>query len=342
MRAFLVAESQRIGVSRTARHLGISRRTIYRWRHRAPDFVDRPCRPHRSPRRTADATEARVLALRLEQRWGPDRIGPVLGLAPSSVYRILLRHGAHRLAHLFPKPRRSFGTFDVRIPGQLIAMDTKSLGRLDRGGGRHPHDRGIAFVGWRQLHVAIDLASRVVVTQLRPGCGNADTIAFLEHAVAAFDAAGVRVQRVLTDTGAGYKRTFHERAAALGIRHTRTQPYHPWTNGRVERFNRTIQHECLYRDTFHAEPERDLAVALFVAYDNRQRPHSALGGLAPLDWLDRWRATQVYGDLSLAASGGQAAVVRSAWTGRPRCSAASSRAGGRVAGCAGGSGPPIG
>jgi len=298
MRAFLVAESQRIGVSRTARHLGISRRTIYRWRHRAPDFVDRPCRPHRSPRRAADASEARVLALRLEQRWGPDRIGPVLGRAPSSVYRILLRHGAHRLAQLFPKPRRSVGTFDVRIPGPRIAMDPKSLDRLDRGGGRQPHDRGIAFVGWRQLHVAIDRASRVVVTPLRPGCGNAGTIAFLEHAVAAFDAAGVRVQRVRTDNGAGYTRTFHERAAALGIRHTRTQPSHPWTNGRVERFNRTIPHECLYRDTVHADPARDRAVALFVASDNRQRPHSARGGLAPLDWLDRWRATQVYGDLS--------------------------------------------
>lgn len=299
MRAFLVAESERIGVSRTARRLGISRRTVYRWRHRAPDFKDRPCRPHRSPRRAADAVEASVLALRLEQRWGPDRIGPVLGLAPSSVHRILRRHGAHRLAHLFPKPRRSFGTFDVQVPGELIAMDTKSLGRLDRGGGRHPgaHNRSKPFVGWTQLHVAIDLASRVVFTELRPSCGNVDTIGFLEHALAAFDAQGIRVQRVLTDNGAGYKRTFHERALDLGIRHTRTQPYHPWTNGRVERFNRTIQHECLYRDEFHAEQERDLAVALFVAYYNRQRPHIALGGLAPLDWLDRWRATQVYGDL---------------------------------------------
>lgn len=297
MRAFLVTESQRIGVSLTARHLGVSRRTIYRWRHRAPDFADRPCRPHRSPRRATDATEATVVALRMEQRWGPDRIGPVLGLAPSSVHRILRRHGAHRLAHLFPKPPRSFGHFDVTTPGELIAMDTKSLGRLDRGGGRRHVGSNSAKVGWRQLHVAIDLASRFVVTELRSTCGNADTIGFLEHAIAACDAKGIRVQRVLTDNGSGYKRTFHERARALGIRHTRTQPYHPWTNGRVERFNRTIQYECLYSQTFHAEQERDLAVALFVAYYNRQRPHIALGGLAPLDWLDRWRVTQVHGDL---------------------------------------------
>jgi len=305
MRAFLVDESIRIGVTRTARALGVSRRTIYRWRHRAPEFADRPCRPHRSPRRAPDPVEAMVLALRREQRWGPDRIGPVLGLAPSSVHRILRRHGAHRLAHLFPKPPRSFGQFDVQVPGELVAIDTKSLGRLDRGGGRHPgqghrppgHGEG-HWIGWRQLHVAIDLASRVVVAELRPTCGNADTIAFLEHARGAFDALGIRVQRVLTDNGAGYQRTFHERAAALGIRHTRTKPYHPWTNGRVERFNRTIQQECLYSESFHAEEERDLAVALFVAYYNRQRPHIALGGLAPLDWLDRWRVTQVHGDLS--------------------------------------------
>jgi transposase InsO family protein len=298
MRAFLVDEAARIGVARTARALGVSRRTVYRWRHRAPDFADRPCRPHRSPRRAADALEARVLALRRDQRWGPDRIGPVLGLAPSSVHRILRRHGAHRLAHLFPKPPRSFGHFDVTAPGELIAIDTKSLGRLDRGGGRHPGRNHRHQVGWRQLHVAIDLASRVVVTELRSTCGNADTIGFLEHARAAFDAKGIRVQRVLTDNGAGYKHTFHEHAAALGIRHTRTKPYHPWTNGRVERFNRTIQHECLYRDEFHSEDERDLAVALFVAYYNRQRPHIALGGLAPLDWLDRWRVNQVHGDLT--------------------------------------------
>jgi transposase InsO family protein len=305
MRAFLVDQSARIGVTRTARQLGVSRRTIYRWRRRAPDFTDRPCRPHRSPARAADAVEANVLALRVERRWGPDRIGAVLGMAPSSVHRILRRHGAQRLSHLFPKPPRSYGHFGALAPGELIAIDTKVLGRLDRGGGRHPgHGRRPPRegrdrrVGWRQLHVAIDLASRVVVAELRPSCGNVDTIAFLERALAAFDARGIRVQRVLTDNGAGYKRTFHERAHALGLRHTRTQPYHPWTNGRVERFNGTIQRECLYGDVFHSEEERDLAVALYLAYYNAERPHIALGGLAPLEWLARQRVTQVYGDLS--------------------------------------------
>jgi len=297
-RAFLVAQSERIGVSRAARNMGVSRRTVYRWRHRAPDFADRRCRPSRSPRRSADGLEAAVLAMRVERRWGPDRIGPVLGLPASTVHRILRRHDANRLSHLFPKPPRSFGHFEVTTPGELVAIDTKSLGRLDRGGGRHPVRGPRRHVGWRQLHVAIDLASRLVFSELRASAGKADTIGFLEHALAAFDARGVRVQRVLSDNGAGYKRTFHERALALGIRHTRTKPYHPWTNGRVERFNGTIQRECLYSQEFHSEEERDLAVALFVAYYNAERPHIALGGLAPAEWLAHWTVTKVYEDLS--------------------------------------------
>lgn len=300
MRAFLVTESSRIGVSRTARQLGLSRRTIYRWRRRAPDFSDRPCRPHHSPRRSLDALEASVLAMRMERRWGPDRIGPVLGVPASTVHRILRRHGAHRLTHLFPKPPRSFGHFDITAPGELVAIDTKSLGRLDRGGGRHPgrSSRGRNRVGWQQLHVAIDLASRVVFAELRASAGNRDTIGFLEHALAAFDARGIRVRRLLTDNGAGYKRTFHERANGLGIHHTRTKPYHPWTNGRVERFNGTIQRECLYSQEFHSDEERALAVALYLAYYNAERPHIALGGLAPMQWLARWNVTHVYEDLS--------------------------------------------
>jgi transposase InsO family protein len=93
----------------------------------------------------------------------------------------------------------------------------------------------------------------------------------------------------MTDNGPGYKRTFHERAAALGIRHTRTKPYHPWTNGRVERFMGTVGRECLYARELHSEDERGLVLALYVAYYNGERPHTRLGGLAPLEWLAQRR-----------------------------------------------------
>lgn len=300
-RAFLVTEAARIGVSQAARNMGVSRRTVYRWKRRAPNFADRPCRPHHSPRRSSDPIEANVLVLRLERRWGPDRIGPQLGLRPSTVHRILRRHHAHRLSHLFPIPPRSFGHFERLRPGELMALDIKSLGSLARGGGRRAvmHRDGRRGVGWRHLHVAMDLASRMVFTELRAGLGGADAVAFLEHALAAFDARGIRVERLLSDNGAGYKSNrFRDACQALGLRHTRTKPRHPWTNGRVERFIGTVQQECLYAQPFTSDPERDLAIALYVAYYNAERTHTALEGLAPLDWLRREGVTYVRGDLN--------------------------------------------
>jgi transposase InsO family protein len=301
VRAFVAAEAERIGVSQTARNVGISRRTVYRWRRRAPEFGDRPCRPHHSPRRCSDVLEASVLALRVEERGGPDRIAAFLGLHASTVHRILRRHGAQRLSHLFPKPRRSFGTFAPLRPGELVGLDIKSFGSIERGGGRagllHPGTH--RNVGWRHLHVAIDMASRLVFSEFRPTLGGADAAAFLDRASAFFSGYGIRIERVLTDNGPAYRSfAFRDACRSAGIRHTRTKARHPWTNGRAERFIGTIQRECAYRDHFSADAERALAIALFVPWYNTQRPHHALGGLTPQGWLDRWRVTHVSGDLS--------------------------------------------
>jgi len=298
-RAFIVAEAGRIGVSQAARQSGVSRRTVYRWRRRSPDFRDRSCRPHHSPRRSPDALEGTVLALRLETKDGPDRIGPQLGLHPSTVHRILRRHGAQRLSHLFPKPPRSFGSYPALRPGELVGIDIKSFGSLQRGGGRVAvmrHDR--TKVGWTHLHVAIDMASRMTFTELRPTLAGPDAVAFLDRATTFFAQQGIRVERVLTDNGSAYvSHRFAAACRAAGIRHTRTKARHPWTNGRAERFIGTIQRECAYRDQFTSDDERALAIALFVPWYNTQRPHLALGGLTPQGWLDRWRVTQVYEDL---------------------------------------------
>lgn len=300
-RAFIVAEAERIGVSQAARRSGISRRTVYRWRRRAPDFADRSCRPHRSPRRSPEALEGTVLALRLETKDGPDRLGPQLGLHPSTVHRILRRHGAHRLSHLFPKPPRSFGAYPALRPGELVGIDIKSFGSIARGGGRASEQSPDTYrkVGWKHLHVAIDMASRMTFTEFRPTLGGADGAGFLDRATAFFAQQGIRVERVLSDNGSAYtSHAFRDACASAGIRHSRTKARHPWTNGRAERFIGTIQRECAYRDAFNSDDERALSIALFVPWYNTKRPHLALGGLTPQDWLNRWRVTQVYEDLT--------------------------------------------
>ena len=230
-----------------------------------------------------------MLRLRREQRWGPDRIGPVLGISRRTAYRVLRRHGAHRLRELFPTQPRAFGVFEAAAPGDVVQLDIKSLGRLVRGGGKRltgASTRRREQVGWSHLHLAIDAASRQAYAELRPNVGAEECIAFLRNAVAHFDAKRIRVRRVLTDNGAGYKRRFGAACAELGLGWSRTKPYHPWTNGRVERFNRTLQRECLYvGDFFSSDEERRLAIALFMAAYHSERPHTALGGLTPDAWL---------------------------------------------------------
>ena len=299
MRAFVVTEAARIGVSQAARNIGVSRRTVYRWQRRGTELDDRSSRPHRSPRRTSAEREAALLAARLEWRWGPDRIGPLCGLSRRTAYRILRRFAMHRLRELFPPERIRRGQFVATDPGEVLQVDIKSLGRLTRGGGR----RGRAAegdwshrpkVGWEHAHVAIDAASRHSFIQLRPTLGRDDCVGFLEAALAHFDAGGIRVRRVLTDNGVGYLSGYDRACARLGVRHTRTKPYHPWTNGRAERFIGTLQRECLYEGRhFTSDDERRYAIALWLSSYNADRPHTALGGLSPDQWLALRNVTRV-------------------------------------------------
>jgi transposase InsO family protein len=295
-RRTLLEKAERFGVSEAARQMGVSRQTVYRWRHRSDDLNDRPCRPRHSPRRTSAEREAALLKARLDWRWGPDRLGPLCGIPRRTAYRILRRFDMHRLKSLFPTPRRVFGVFEARSPGEVLQVDIKSLGSLARGGGRHESftDRRRTPAGWTHAHIAIDAASRKSYLELRSGLGRLDTTAFIRRAVAHFDASGVQVRRVLTDNGPGYLRTFSEACAALGIRHTRTRSRHPWTNGRVERFIGTIQRECLYAGVvWTSDEERRYAIAQWLAFYNAQRPHTALGGLSPEQWLRARGVTRV-------------------------------------------------
>jgi len=170
-RAFLLSEADRIGVSRAARNMGVSRNTVYRWRRRAGELHDRSSRPQRSPRRTSSEREAALLAARLERRWGPDRIGPRCGISRRTAYRILRRFRMHRLRELFPPQRPVRGHFTADEPGEVVQMDIKSLGSLGRGGGRHNVGeiaRRRLPTGWRHAHVAIDAASRQSYLEILP------------------------------------------------------------------------------------------------------------------------------------------------------------------------------
>jgi len=298
-RVTLLEKAARFGVAEAARQMGVSRQTVYRWRRRADALQDRPCRPRHSPRRTAPEREAALLAARLEWRWGPDRIGPMTGLSRRTAYRILRRFNMHRLRELFPEARPRRVRFVAHEPGEVVQLDVKSASSIARGGGRRHlwvprRKRRTQGVGWQQVHVAIDAASRRSYLEFLPGLGAEDCVAFVRRAVAHFDALGIRVRRVLTDNGTGYKVRFGEACRELGIRWTRTQPYHPWTNGRAERFIRTLKREVLHSGVhFTSDEERRYHAALWLAFYNSRRPHTALEGLAPDEWLRARGVTKV-------------------------------------------------
>jgi transposase InsO family protein len=276
-----------------AEQLGISRATAYKWvrRYRAEGqagLVDRSSRPHRSPRRLSDELEARILTARAEWRYGPDRLGPLLGLPPSTVHRVLQRRGLSRLRdadRVTLAPVR----YVACHPGALLHQDHKKLGRIPDGGGwrafgrenrRHPEHR---TTGYEHLEVIVDDASRYAVVVPVPDETSASAIGALEIAAAEFARLGIRIERVLTDNGTNYKRQFDGAVERLGARHKRTRRYRPQTNGKAERFIKTLIAEWAYGRTYTTNRERSEALPRFVDFYHRRRPHTALGGRSPLD-----------------------------------------------------------
>jgi len=276
-----------------AEQLGISRATAYKWvrRYRAEGeagLFDRSSRPHRSPRRLPDATEARILAARARWRYGPDRLGPLLGLPPSTVHRVLARRGFSRLRdadRVTAAPVR----YVACHPGALVHQDHKKLGRIPDGGGWRSEGRanrshhGHGRIGYEHLEVVIDDASRYAVVVPVPDETSASAITALEVAAAEFALRGVRIERVLTDNGTNYKLQFDAAVGRLGARHKRTRRYRPQTNGKAERLIKTLLDEWAYARPYRTNEERAAALPLFVDFYNRRRPHTALGGRSPLD-----------------------------------------------------------
>lgn len=218
----------------------------------------------------------------------PDRRRAQSGLATSTVCAVLKRQGLERLSRLEPPepPNR----YCRRRPGELIHVDVKKLGRFDRPGlpahRRQGGYRASYRAGWEFVHVAVDDTSRVAYVEILDDEKGPTCVAFLRRAVAWFAAHGVTVERVMTDNGTGYRSKAHAAGVAeLGIRHLRTRPYRPRTNGKAERFIQTLQVEWAYAASYQSSWQRRRALLPWLAYYNCRRPHSALGHKPPASRL---------------------------------------------------------
>jgi transposase InsO family protein len=231
--------------------------------------------------------ERRIERIRRRRRWGPLRLGWELGLARSTVYAVLRRLGLARLRHL-DREVRTFRRYERPIPGDLIHVDTKRLGRVGAGGGKHFGAlRQSAKGGWEHIHVAVDDRTRVPYVE-RLHSDDADASAeFLERAIAHFASLGVRVRQVMTDNAMSYRngRRFKEVLAAAGIDHVRIPPYTPRWNGKAEAFIGILLREWAYARPYQDNRARAIALPAFVASYTHRRRHGELGGLTPMQRL---------------------------------------------------------
>lgn len=295
-------------VAHVAKELGVSRQCAHRWiaRFRAEGEAglrDRSSRPHRCPRRTPALVEQRVLQLRHQERRGQDWIGAELDVPPRTVSTILRRHRVPYLRECDPltgQVIRSSKTTAVRYehdhPGSLVHMDVKKVGRIHDGGGWKAHGREHgqtsqqkrARIGFDYIHSLVDDHSRLAYSEVLPDEKGATCAAFLIRAAAYFAAQGIiRIERVMTDNHLSYKRTREvaEAMTTLGARHVFIRPHCPWQNGKVERYNRTLQTEWAYRRIFLSNDARTAALVPWLEFYNTERRHSALGGLPPISRL---------------------------------------------------------
>jgi transposase InsO family protein len=279
-----------------AEALGVSRATAYKWlaRWRADGeagLADRSSRPRTCPHALPRQQVQRILGARRRTRHGPHRLGPALGHPRSTVYGVLRRHGLSRLADT-DRPTGVPVRYCRERPGELAHLDVKKLGRVPPGGGhrklgRAQGRRHRAAMGYEYVHSLVDDCSRVAYSAIFDDEGGQTSAWFLTEAAAFFADHGVRLERVLTDNAKAYTDSvvFSDTAARLGIRLKRTRPYRPQTNGKVERYNRTLLNEWAYARLYRSNAERRRALGRFLDYYNHQRPHTALGGLTPMTVL---------------------------------------------------------
>jgi transposase InsO family protein len=273
-----------------AQAMGVSLTTLKKWRRRyrsegALGLLDRGCRPRLSPRQLPVARVTQVITLRRQRRTGRF-ICQHLGVSAASVSRILQRAHLSRWRDL--EPQVPVLRYEREHPGELLHLDVKKLGRIKGIGHRIHGNRHIRNVGigWDFVHVAIDDASRASVASVAADeCANT-ACSFLKATVEHFATRGVRIQRVMTDNGSAYRsHLFRDTCQQLGIRHLRTKPFTPQTNGKAERFIQTCLREWAYAEAYSSSQQRTVALAQWLHHYNWHRPHSALNCMPPITKL---------------------------------------------------------
>ena len=274
-----------------ARAAGVCPRTARKWlkRYRAEGragLTDRSSRPLRLYRPTPDATVERICALR-RQRWTGKQIAAATGVSPATVSRVLKRRGLNKLESL--EPAVPVRRYERDHPGELIHIDIKKLGRFERVGHRITGDRRLGDsrgAGFEFVHVAIDDASRLAFSQILPDQKKESAIAFLTALIAYYASLGVTVTRIMTDNGSCYRsREFAKACRQLGLRHIRTRPYTPRTNGKAERFIQTALREWAYAQAYPTSNQRAAALPAWLHRYNWHRPHGSLQSKPPISRL---------------------------------------------------------
>jgi transposase InsO family protein len=276
-------------LAEAAEAAGVSDRTCRKWvgRYRAEGeagLIDHSSAPRLVPHRTAEDRISAIAALRKVRLTG-EEIALALGMPSTTVSGILTRIGLGKLSRL--EPLEPANRYERQRPGELIHIDVKKLGRIGRGAGhRISGNRGAGQrsrgVGWEFVHVCVDDATRLAYVEVLTDERATTAIGFLRRALAYYAAHGITVQRLMTDNGSAYRSTLHALACrALGLKHLRTRPYRPRTNGKAERFIRTLLGGWAYGAIYRNSDERHAALAGWIDFYNHRRPHGSLGRQPP-------------------------------------------------------------
>ena len=271
---------------------GVCPETVRKWveRYRREGLAglhDRSSRPHRLRKPTPQAVVEQVEALRRARRTGK-QIAAELAISPATVSRILKRLGLNRIDALDPPvPVRRY---ERDKPGEMIHIDIKKLGRFNRVGHRITGDRkgqsNSRGIGWEFVHVAIDDHSRIAFAKIMPSEKRRSAIMFLKAALAYYESLGIKVERVMTDNGACYRSfAFRKTCKRLGLKHIRTKPYTPRTNGKAERFIQTSLREWAYAQAYQNSRRRKAELPAWLHRYNWHRPHAGIGDTTPISRL---------------------------------------------------------